>query len=135
MILEKLEQLAKKRTGMSYSDYAPYKGAYQSDQRLIKGQLKDFKEILKALKRQFEISDIEKELLKQNTKSDRLKFDTETDKWNYTTGQYYCTEIRGACTRVLWSVYWSMCVDFYGREKYRDAMKRNLDSKVLKKYL
>jgi hypothetical protein len=138
---EKLIQFANQKPGLSFADYGDRK-IYFAEMREITKDLHDFRELLNlALIRLG--SNLEEKLTEYLQKSeDRLTLN-EAGELRYITGQYFPTEYRPACSRVLKSLIWDSLrktKDSEGNYIYNDGdsirayFKKNLSRKCFRNY-
>jgi hypothetical protein len=137
-----LQKFANQRPQLDYCNYGDPK-SYRQEMREITKDLHDFRELLNfAVNRVNDIESILKAYLLKN--SGRLTLN-EKGELNYITGQYFPTEYRPACNRILASLIWSSYRDekrwneletpvYEDGNAIRHAIKRNVSRRVAKFY-
>jgi len=97
-----LEKFVDQRPGLNFADYGDVR-AYRNESAEITRDRSDFYELLRVASRI--VPDLEKKATEYlTTSSDRLTLNG--DRLQYITGQYFPTEYRPACSRVLVSILW-----------------------------
>ena len=137
-----LQKFANQRPQLDYCNYGDPK-SYRQEMREITKDLHDFRELLNfAVNRVNDIEGTLKAYLLKN--SGRLTLN-EKGELNYITGQYFPTEYRPACNRILASLIWSSYRDekrwneletpvYEDGNAIRHAIKRNVSRRVAKFY-
>jgi hypothetical protein len=137
-----LQKFANQRPQLDYCNYGDPK-SYRQEMREITKDLHDFRELLNfAVNRVTDIEGTLKAYLLKN--SGRLTLN-EKGELNYITGQYFPTEYRPACNRILASLIWSSYRDekrwnelenpvYEDGNAIRHAIKRNVSRRVAKFY-
>lgn len=102
--LEALDKLAFSRPGFEWANYAGYPAAYRADYRTALTHLHDYRALRIAA------AHLPDETIADAAEGTRIAFiarrNGEGVEADYTTGQYYPTEYRAACCRVLASALW-----------------------------
>tara|TARA_R110000868_G_scaffold293805_1_gene554271 strand:- start:142 stop:600 length:459 start_codon:yes stop_codon:yes gene_type:complete len=137
-----LQKFANQRPQLDYCNYGDPK-SYRQEMREITKDLHDFRELLNfAVNRVNDIEGTLKAYLLKN--SGRLTLN-EKGELNYITGQYFPTEYRPCCNRILASLIWSSYRDekrwneletpvYEDGNAIRHAIKRNVSRRVAKFY-
>jgi len=137
-----LQKFANQRPQLDHCNYGDPK-SYRQEMREITKDLHDFRELLNfAVNRVTDIEGTLKAYLLKN--SGRLTLN-EKGELNYITGQYFPTEYRPACNRILASLIWSSYRDekrwneletpvYEDGNAIRHAIKRNVSRRVAKFY-
>jgi len=139
--IEKLVKFASQKPGLTFADYGEI-SSYRREMREITGDLHDFREFLNLAFIRLD-SDFDRKLTEYLQKSgDRLTLN-EAGELRYITGQYFPTEYRPACNRVLKSLIWDSLretKDSDGNYIYNDGdsirayFKKNLSRKCFRNY-
>lgn len=129
--IELLCKFAHQRPALCFADYGDRR-IYRAESREITKDLHDFCDLLRFA--QLFIDDLNNKIGHfLTTSSDRLTF--ENGKLKYITGQYFPTEYRPACNRVLKSIIWRE----YANQKNADGTpKYNTGDEIraqIKKYV
>jgi hypothetical protein len=137
-----LQKFANQRPQLDYCNYGDPK-SYRQEMREITKDLHDFRELLNfAVNRVTDIEGTLKAYLLKN--SGRLTLNKKGEL-NYITGQYFPTEYRPACNRILRDLIWSSYRDekrwneletpvYEDGNAIRHAIKRNVSRRVAKFY-
>jgi hypothetical protein len=137
-----LQKFANQRPQLDYCNYGDSK-TYRQEMREITKDLHDFRELLNfAVNRVTDIEGTLKAYLLKN--SGRLTLN-EKGELNYITGQYFPTEYRPACNRILANLIWKDYADekrwneletpvYEDGNAIRHAIKRNVSRRVAKFY-
>jgi hypothetical protein len=111
--LELLCKFAHQRPALCFSDYGDRR-IYQAQSREITKDLHDFCDLLNFAR--WKVDNLSQKIADYlTTSNDRLTF--ENGKLQYITGQYFPTEYRPACNRVLKSIIWRE----YANQKNEDG--------------
>ena len=118
--IEKLVKFASQRPGLDFANYGDLY-YYNKESREITKDLHDFRELLNLAFRR--IDNLEEQLTSylRNT-SGRLLLNANNEL-EYCAGQYFCTEYRPACNRVLANLIFA---------SYRDEIESNTPNPVYK---
>jgi hypothetical protein len=140
--LSLLIKFANQRPQLEYANYGDPK-SYRAESREITKDLHDFREFLNFAIRRLTLDKLEQEL-KSNLENSNDRLTLEGNKLQYITGQYFPTEYRPACTRILRRLIW----DDYAQEKHengsnvyetsdtiRKRFKMNLSRRAYKNYI
>ena len=133
LILDALYTYAHKRPCLDFADYGNC-SSYRSESRAITRDLHDARELLAAFKWRT-ITDEQLLSAMNSAFSGRLAWDSEKQKLNYCTGQYWPTEYRKAVCAVLATSLWA-----YWREpdstgdSIRKTAKRELSRGVYNRW-
>lgn len=104
MYLEALDKLAFSRPGFDPANYPGYPSAYRQDYRTALRDLHDYRTLSQAA------SHLPDSAIAEAAQGARITFITKRNgegvEADYTTGQYYPTEYRAGCCRVLASALW-----------------------------
>ena len=142
-----LQKFANQKPQLDYCNYGDPK-SYRQEVREITKDLHDFRELLNfAVNRVTDIEGTLKAYLLKN--SGRLTLN-EKGELNYITGQYFPTEYRPACNRILRDLIWASYRDekkliqptniepnppvYEDGNAIRHAIKRNVSRRVAKFY-
>lgn len=137
-----LQKFANQRPQLDFCNYGDAK-SYRQESREITKDLHDFREILNfAVNRVTDIESKLKEYLVKN--SGRLTLN-EKGNLEYITGQYFPTEYRPACSRILRDLIWASYRDekqynapetpvYEDGNAIRKAIKRNLSRRTANLY-
>ena len=127
------------RPCLDFNNYGCIK-TYRAESREITNDRKDFYELLNFAR--WRVENLNEKIQEHlTTSSDRLTF--ENDKLKYITGQYFPTEYRPACCRVIRSIIWREYMNEKntdGTTKHetghdiRKAIKIHLNSRVSRLY-
>jgi len=140
--LAMLQKFANQRPQLEYCNYGDAK-SYRQESREITKDLHDFRELLNfAVNRVTDIESKLKEYLLKN--SGRLTLN-EKGNLEYITGQYFPTEYRPACNRILRDLIWASYRDekqynapenpvYEDGNAIRKAIKRNLSRRTANLY-
>ena len=139
--IDKLIKFVNQRPGLDFQDYGDI-SAYRSESAEITRDRADFFELLSLASRRINNLDtVITEYLKSN--SGRLTMD-ENGNLQYCTGQYFPTEYRPACNRVLANLIWKDYSNeiesnspnpvYKDGHEIRKAIKRNVSRRVAKNY-
>lgn len=129
--IDLLKKFAFQRPCLNFNDYGDRK-YYQQDSREITKDLHDFCEFLNLCT--FYVDDLNNKVhdfLLNST--DRLSL--KGDKLQYITGQYFPTEYRPACSRVLKSLLWRHFATKYETgQEIRNAIKKITSRRLYNNY-
>lgn len=133
MVLSKLTEFVNQRPGFDFANYgdAYY---YRQDYNYCLKQKRMYESILAACYKVMCREEIENRILQKYSKDvsgGRLVWDTQNQQWEYTTGQYFPTEYRGAAARILWDILWGYLRDTY-KEDVKKHAKRITGTRVFK---
>lgn len=98
-----LRAFIESRPGFEPAAYAGARAAYQADYRKAYRDLRDARELLRAVERSSMTADT---LLREGL-THRLTWDGARGALDYCTGQYYPTEYRAAACRALSDALWA----------------------------
>lgn len=125
--LELLTKFAYQRPGLDFADYGEIK-YYRQDSREITKDLHDFCELLRLCNVYIDnLADKVGEVLTNS--NDRLTLNG--NKLQYITGQYFPTEYRPACSRVLKAILWRYFATQYETGNEVRAKFKNITSRRL----
>jgi len=140
--LAMLQKFANQRPQLDFCNYGDLK-SYRQEVREITKDLHDFRELLNfAVNRVTDLESKLKEYLLKN--SGRLTLN-EKGNLEYITGQYFPTEYRPACSRILANLIWKDYADekrwneptapvYEDGNAVRHAIKRNLSRRTANIY-
>lgn len=103
LIISNLRAFIAQRPGFDWGNYSPSVQAYRSDVRLAGQQLRDAREMLRAVEWRTSIDAAQL----TTDQSGRLTVNPETGAVDYCAGQYWCTEYRAGVCRLLAGLLWS----------------------------
>lgn len=133
MLLQKLSDFVDQRPGFNFDDYGDI-SYYRQDYNYCLKQKRMYESMLSVCYKVMYREEIERRILQQYSKDaagGRLVWDTEKQQWEYTTGQYFPTEYRGAAARILWNIFWRYLWDTY-KEDVKKHAKRIAGTRVFK---
>jgi hypothetical protein len=101
---QKLILFVRQSPGLESGNYDPR--SFRAESRRIAQQKTDFFALLGALSA---ISnDVDAELRADGNGTGRLTWDTNSSRWDYCTGQYFCIEFRAAACRLIADAIWRL---------------------------
>jgi hypothetical protein len=118
--IDKLVEFANQKPGLVFANYGD-RYYYNKEVREIAKDLHDFRELLNLAFRRIDNLDEQLTMYLKNT-SGRLLLNANNEL-EYCTGQYFCTEYRPACNRVLVDLIFA---------SYRDEIEDNTPNPVYK---
>ena len=128
-----LSTFVAQRSGIDYRNYGE-RDAYMSDYRPMLQAGKDARVMLAYVSRSHTITPA---MWADAMLGTRLDYDTEKNRFEYTTGQYFPTEYRAAACRLLRSLFFewlkdeNRCVD---RDKLRTFARREFGRGIARRW-
>lgn len=120
-LLDALRSFICQRPGFEWQNYAGAPDAYRADRYTASRDKADALALLDAVTWRTGIDAAA--ILAVLTGTARLSWDAERGQLDYCTGQYFCTEYRGAAARALASMLWAYFRDECGADT-GDAIRR-----------
>lgn len=135
-----LSQMAHGRPDLNPRDYITDwrddrgRKAYNRERAEISRDLRDFEELIRNACNFYSVQDLNERLTEKLTNTGNRLHLTADGRLRYDVGQYYPTEYRPACSRVLASVIWEYLYHTYPNKHPRESAKRYFSRRVLRNY-
>lgn len=134
-LLDAIRAFICQRPGFDWHNYAGAPDAYRADRYTATRDKADALALLDAVTWRTGIDAAA--MLAELRHGSRLTWDTERGALDYCTGQYFCTEYRGAAARALASMLWAYFRDECGADtgdKIRHMARRELPGPLAARY-
>jgi hypothetical protein len=135
--LNALTKFARQRPGIDWREYGGDGAAYRSECRAVTRDLKDFRELLRAVELRDAVTGAALVECCARAFSGRLSCNVEGGRvaFDYCTGQYWPTEYRKAACAVLACALWMYwAADAADADAIRRTARRNLSRGVALRY-